>query len=123
LCQITPDEQNLFAQKFGFTPATVLEVHTFSRLRKENEIYHSKAFSRVQNRNNYTITPFPMLMQIRFVMDKSNYSRNTNQYAYVLKLNAFVSLLMSRSFLFFRKSSLIIFKMTLRMHPFQPLSL
>jgi hypothetical protein len=54
--QLTHDEQDLFVQMFGFTPATVLKVHTFSRLWKENEIYHSKAYSRVQNRNNYTIT-------------------------------------------------------------------
>ena len=46
----------MFVQKFGFTSATVLKVHTFSQLRKENEIYHSKTYSRVQNRNNYTIT-------------------------------------------------------------------
>ena len=54
--QLAPDEQDLFVQKFGFTPATVLKVHTFSRLQKENEIYHSKTYSHVQNRNNYTIT-------------------------------------------------------------------
>ena len=33
--QLTPDEQDLFVQKFGFTPATVLKVHTFPRLPKK----------------------------------------------------------------------------------------
>ena len=120
--QLTPDEQDLFVQKFGFTPATVLKVHTFSRPRKENEIYHSKTYSRVQNRNNYTIT-FSDVNVNKIRYGQIEFFAQYKPVCLCLEAECNCKTTNVAVVSIFRKSSLILFKMTLRMHLFRPLSL